>query len=773
MSNSPLQVYLATIKALPLETYNGLQFIYVLKGQLTLYVNKTPLNIRPNELMLINPNDLYSMQGDDLNIVFILKIPIHYLKQQCSDILQYRYHCQLTENTTDLLDPYQKIKQHLISILLAHCTKQEGYPLDIKTHLFQLLHLLFIHFKITQHHPLVETHILDARIASTVNYINNNFQQELSLETLAKRAHISIHYLSRLFKKELGIGFLHYINDKRLEAALNDLMYTNDTVLKIALQNGFANANAFTHAFKNKYGEAPSQFKQHLHQKTKLTPAKAHYQLLDLEDIEDLTELTNYLKTTQYSHSQLDTEAPASPQINSQVSHPHKIHTPYMLRIGKLAEALSLEVQQQLQLAQKTLTPELIHCEGIFNDGICQRDSQSIYHFYEYNQLFLFFQKVNLIPFIQINISLLIEQNYSIIEVTSILKNFLQFIVRNFSSNYLALWKFELNYTSAIENETFLSYYLALFDTIKSFAPTTEIGLYYVNALTIHQVPDHSLNLLKLLVTQARAPQFLTLMIDPNASIEETTESYTHLKYYQLDVIKTLQQRINETFKLKIPLYITYWNTLTGQNFIEAGSFYRAALVVEALSSLAPLVAGLSFWLSEQLQEKHTQKATNNTLSLFHCLTAKKSTFFILQAYNKLGSNLLFKNEQIIATQNAQNDLIVLISNPCYFKPKLAMDFNFTHLQHNKILVHLTQLEPANYRIKSFLFSMNFTFAVNDQQLSHKIDTYKYNDEDVLAYVENIAAPSFALYEKYLNNYHTINVDLALNGAILYIFQRI
>lgn len=212
MSNSPIQMYLATIKELPLETYNGLQLLYVLKGQLTLYINKQPTLTRSNEFTLINTNDLYSIKGDEDNIVFILQISTHYLKQQCSEILQYNYHCQITENTTDPLNPYQKIKQCLITILLTHSSKQEGYQLDIKTHLFQLLHLLFRHFKATQQFPVTEGSLQDSRVVSILDYINSNFQQAISLELLAQREHLSIHYLSRLFKKELGIGFLQYIN---------------------------------------------------------------------------------------------------------------------------------------------------------------------------------------------------------------------------------------------------------------------------------------------------------------------------------------------------------------------------------------------------------------------------------------------------------------------------------------------------------------------------------------------------------------------------------
>lgn len=550
-------------------------------------------------------------------------------------------------------------------------------------------------------------------------------------------------------------------------------MYSNDAILKIALQNGFANINAFTSAFKKKHGEPPSQFKQKLLQNAKLTPSKAKYQLLNLEDIEDLTELIDYLKTTHYIHEQIHNNGLVSIQINSQAIKPHKIHTPHILRIDKLVEALSLEVQQQLQFAKETLAIQFIHFEGIFNDGICKRDDHSLYHFYEYNQLFSFFQKLDLIPFIQINIASLIEQNNSISEVTSSLQTFLQFAVRNFSSNYLALWKFELYYSTSVEDEAFTSYYLALFNIIKSFSITTEVGLYCPITITTPKTSHYFLNSLKLFLTQDCIPNFLTLTVDPNSLIDDTIESYANLKNYQLDTVRLFQKTIKESLQLKLPLYIIDWNTLAGQNFIEAGSFYRTALVVEALSNLSTHVAGLSFWLSEQLQEKHTQKPTNNALSLFHCLTAKKAIFFILQAYSKLGTNLLFKNEQIIATRNDQNDLVILLSNPCYFNPKLAMDYNFTYLQQSKITLQLNQLVPAIYRIKSFLFSMNFTFAVNDEQLNHKIDTYKYNDKDVLAYVENIAAPSFTLSEKELSKNHTLKVDLSLNGAILYIFQKI
>lgn len=100
------------------------------------------------------------------------------------------------------------------------------------------------------------------KIEKIVNYINENFSDNLSLEQMANMANLSQFYFSRLFKRLLGVGFNSYLNNKRMEEARNLLERTEWSIDKIARNVGYGNSPYFVRSFKKNYGLSPKVFRQ-------------------------------------------------------------------------------------------------------------------------------------------------------------------------------------------------------------------------------------------------------------------------------------------------------------------------------------------------------------------------------------------------------------------------------------------------------------------------------------------------------------------------------
>ena len=73
---------------------------------------------------------------------------------------------------------------------------------------------------------------------------------------------ISTYSLSRLFKNHVGVGFSEYVTAKRLEAARELLLTTDESVGQIAAAVGIPNANSFSRLFKANVGLTPVKFRQ-------------------------------------------------------------------------------------------------------------------------------------------------------------------------------------------------------------------------------------------------------------------------------------------------------------------------------------------------------------------------------------------------------------------------------------------------------------------------------------------------------------------------------
>ena len=103
--------------------------------------------------------------------------------------------------------------------------------------------------------------IHDERMNEILGYLMSNFNREISLSELAEHLYLSVPYLSKYIKKNFGMSFLKLLNDIRLEKAVSELLYTDKTVLKIAMECGFSNMAGFNHVFKESYHMNPTEYR--------------------------------------------------------------------------------------------------------------------------------------------------------------------------------------------------------------------------------------------------------------------------------------------------------------------------------------------------------------------------------------------------------------------------------------------------------------------------------------------------------------------------------
>jgi YesN/AraC family two-component response regulator len=104
--------------------------------------------------------------------------------------------------------------------------------------------------------------ISDDGMKVVIDYIERNIKKGISLEDVANHVNISTYYLSKIFKKEMGVNFITYITDRKMDLAKEMLVTTDVPVLNIALDLAYNEANYFSKAFKKKTGYTPSEYRE-------------------------------------------------------------------------------------------------------------------------------------------------------------------------------------------------------------------------------------------------------------------------------------------------------------------------------------------------------------------------------------------------------------------------------------------------------------------------------------------------------------------------------
>ncbi|MDK6804295.1 phosphoenolpyruvate hydrolase family protein [Aerococcus sp. UMB7834] len=94
------------------------------------------------------------------------------------------------------------------------------------------------------------------------SFIDEHYASEISLSELADLLHLSTAYLSRLFKKEIGISFTEYVVNYRLNLSKKLLRRSVLSLKEVAQQVGYPNYSHFSKLFKKYYGQSPSFYRK-------------------------------------------------------------------------------------------------------------------------------------------------------------------------------------------------------------------------------------------------------------------------------------------------------------------------------------------------------------------------------------------------------------------------------------------------------------------------------------------------------------------------------
>ncbi|MGB1296752.1 MAG: AraC family transcriptional regulator [Psychrobium sp.] len=116
------------------------------------------------------------------------------------------------------------------------------------------------------------------RYRKVIQYIHQHLDESISLEDLAKLAHLSKYHFQRQFSAIFGLSPIQYLQQMRLARSAFELAFRTHSICDIAFNSQFQSQEAYSRAFKRAMGQSPLQFRQ-------MTPwEKLHHSSLNLSD---------------------------------------------------------------------------------------------------------------------------------------------------------------------------------------------------------------------------------------------------------------------------------------------------------------------------------------------------------------------------------------------------------------------------------------------------------------------------------------------------------
>lgn len=139
-------------------------------------------------------------------------------------------------------------------------------------------------------------------ICQILLFINNNINDKITIADLEKRFFYNRYYIMKLFKKEIGITIIEYINSLRVYNTINNIRTSNYSLTSIAIRNGFSSLEYFSETFRQITGVNPRIFKDYFQHKKYISNEQSN---LITDSIVNLYEISN-IKNNYISKSKPD-----------------------------------------------------------------------------------------------------------------------------------------------------------------------------------------------------------------------------------------------------------------------------------------------------------------------------------------------------------------------------------------------------------------------------------------------------------------------------------
>lgn len=250
--------------------HEHIEFIFMVEGELTLTCNGKTISAQKEDLLVINGNDIHHLQTQTRNVAYycIVFDPM-LLRNSLLDRGDLDFIIPLSNNYIVLKNKVShnpQIITCLNNLIREYEAKEPAYELAVKSHLYHMLTLIFRNCIDT----VLSDHTYKRRrnnlrlIQSILEFIHENFTQDIHLLELAQQFNISYYYLCHIFKDFTDKTLVQYITTLRINKAIFYLEHTDKSISEIALLVGYNDTNYFSRVFKKEQKYAPSKTKRYL-----------------------------------------------------------------------------------------------------------------------------------------------------------------------------------------------------------------------------------------------------------------------------------------------------------------------------------------------------------------------------------------------------------------------------------------------------------------------------------------------------------------------------
>ncbi len=692
----PIRCFIHRLGHSARHLHRSLELLFVMSGTVLVYVEGEPYVLEEGDVILINSNAPHELTANDAILTAVqIKLSLFEDKELHSKDLYFD-----CNSKTDPGNPgIQRLKCVMAQFVKTYAALGEGRNYRAYALCYFLVSELINYFLVDRNtERAAQSDYQYERIARIVEYINEHYAEELSLQRIAEREYLSTPYLSKFFQRMMGVGFTEYLSRLRLNHAVEELMSTDHTIENIAEHNGFPNTQAFVKRFREKYDLPPSQWRRQY-------PGKTIYESVGQFNDYTILDTHEYLS---YFAKYLDADervlpAMAEPELPDIVTSLElrvdgkgtRLRNTWrtITSVGSAKELLQGDVQNMLREFQRCMGFQYIKFHGILSDDmhVVSRDraGQLQYSFVYVDSMLDFVLSVGLKPLIQLSFmpaELAINPNNRIFDSTMInsppvsnhawcdlVHQFLLHLLERYGERETESWLYTIwnepdtppNMFGFPNAEEFYQFYFETWKTIRQVDPRYRIGspsIYFDPIEKGRWMNDFSrwcqqkgclpdFVLFHYYGTSVTTEEVLAAHDIPMGKIQLTDDENMLSK-----CITALQGFIDEIYPPNTAIYLTEWNFSPSHRELLGDTCFRSCYLIKNILENYDRLEGIGYWLLTDLFEEHQvpEKMFHGGLGLYTHNGIPKAAWYAYWLLRKLGEERIDSGEGYFLTRHGE-----------------------------------------------------------------------------------------------------------------------
>ena len=260
-------------KNYPTHSHDFNELFIIISGSATHKIGKSTQLIEKGDVFLIKNKEIeHGFENPDKLELYNFMFYDSFLEQFNYDLLQlegfqtlfvlepffadankYQNKLRLKVSSTSVITELAK------KIFIEYTEKRPGYMTLTKALFIELIVNISREFEI-QYNDIEPNRLM--KLGKAMAYIENNFQQNISIYEIAQIASLSERHFIRTFKTCYNTTPVNYINQLRINHAKDLLLKSDIKVKEIAFRCGFTDQNYFSRKFKELVGASPRLYKE-------------------------------------------------------------------------------------------------------------------------------------------------------------------------------------------------------------------------------------------------------------------------------------------------------------------------------------------------------------------------------------------------------------------------------------------------------------------------------------------------------------------------------